>query len=141
MIVPDLNLLLHASNRQSPFHSPARDWWSDALNGIESVGLSPLVTTGFVRLATSSAALSPVPVESALDAVEQWFASPVVRWIGPTERHIQAMRSLLGPLYRGGNLTNDAHLAALAIEHGGTIYSQDTDFAAFKGVRWVNPLA
>jgi predicted nucleic acid-binding protein len=68
-------------------------------------------------------------------------SSPVVRWIAPTEHHVQAMRSLLAPVHRGGRLVNDAHLAARAIEHGGTIYSQDTDFAAFPGVRWVNPLA
>lgn len=141
MIIPDLNVLLHASNRQSPFHDRARDWWFDALNGIDPVGLSALVTTGFVRLTTSGDALSPIAGDAALDAVERWFDSPVVRWIGPTERHIQAMRSLLGPLHRGGKLSNDAHLAALAIEHGGTVYSQDTDFAAFKGVCWVNPLA
>lgn len=141
MIIPDLNLLLHASNRQSPFHETAREWWGNALNGIEPVGMASVVTTGFLRLATSVDALAPVRVEAALDALDVWFSSPVVRWIGPTEGHLQALRSLLVPLHRGGRLANDAHLAALSIEHGGTVYSQDTDFAAFPGVRWVNPLA
>lgn len=141
MIIPDLNVLLHASNRQSPFHEPAREWWGAALNGIEPVGMAPVVTTGFLRLTTSVDARTPVPVEAALDAIDTWFASPAVRWISPTENHLQALRSLLVPLHRGGRLANDAHLAALALEHGGTIYSQDTDFAAFPGVRWVNPLA
>jgi len=141
VIIPDLNLLVHASNRQSVFHEQAREWWFSALNGIEPVGLASVVTTGFVRLTTSVSALSPVTVEAALSALDTWFSSPVVRWIGPTEQHVQAMRSLLTPVHRGGRLVNDAHLAALAIEHGGTIYSQDTDFAAFPGVRWVNPLA
>lgn len=141
MIIPDLNVLIHASNRQSVFHEPAREWWSSALNGIEPVGLASVVTTGFVRLTTSVQALSPVSIEAALSALDTWFSSPVVRWIGPTQHHLQALRSLLLPVHRGGRLVNDAHLAALAIEHGGTVYSQDTDFAAFRGVRWVNPLA
>lgn len=141
MIIPDLNVLVHASNRQSDFHEPAREWWFSALNGIEPVGLASVVTTGFVRLTTSTSALSSVTVETALKAVDAWFSSPVVRWIAPTEHHVHVMRSLLVPLRRGGRLVNDAHLAALAIEHGGTVYSQDTDFAAFPSVRWVNPLA
>lgn len=140
MIIPDLNLLVHASNRQSVFHEPAREWWFSALNGIEPVGLASVVTTGFVRLITSVDALSPVRIDAALSALDTWFTSPVVRWIGPTENHVQAMRSLLSPVRRGGRLVNDAHLAALALEHGGTVYSQDTDFAAFPEVRWVNPL-
>ena len=141
MIIPDLNVLIHASNRQSPFHDRARDWWSSALNGVEPVGLASVVTTGFVRLTTSVEVLAPISVDRALSALDTWFSSPVVRWIAPTESHVQALRSLLAPVRRGGRLVNDAHLAALALEHGGTVYSQDTDFAAFRGVRWVNPLA
>lgn len=141
MIIPDLNVLIHASNRQSAFHDRARDWWFSALNGFEPVGLASVVTTGFLRLTTSVDAIAPVSVEAALSALDTWFSSPVVRWIAPTEHHLQAMRALLIPVHRGGRLANDAHLAALAIEHGGTVYSQDTDFAAFTGVRWVNPLA
>lgn len=141
MIIPDLNVLIHASNRQSVFHDRARDWWFSALNGFEPVGLASVVTTGFLRLTTSVDAIAPVSVEAALSALDTWFSSPVVRWIAPTEHHLQAMRALLIPVHRGGRLANDAHLAALAIEHGGTVYSQDTDFAAFTGVRWVNPLA
>jgi len=123
------------------FHDRAREWWFSALNGIEPVGLASVVTTGFVRLTTSVSALSPVTIDAALSALDTWFSSPVVRWIAPTDNHLQAMRSILTPVHRGGRLVNDAHLAALAIEHGGTVYSQDTDFAAFTGVRWVNPLA
>lgn len=141
MIIPDLNVLVHASNRQSPFHERARDWWSAALNGIEPVGMASVVTTGFVRLTTSADALAPVTVDAALSAVDVWFSSPVVRWIAPTDRHLLVLRGLLSGTHRGGRLVNDAHLAALALEHGGTVYSQDTDFAALPDVRWVNPLA
>ena len=141
MIIPDLNVLVHATNRQSVFHDRAREWWFSALNGIEPVGLASVVTTGFVRLTTTVSALSPVTVDAALSALDTWFSSPVVRWIAPTDNHVQAMRSILTSVHRGGRLVNDAHLAALAIEHGGTVYSQDSDFAAFTGVRWVNPLA
>lgn len=141
MIIPDLNVLVHASNRQSPFHQRARDWWSAALNGIEPVGIASVVTTGFVRLTTTVDALAPVTVDAALSALDVWFSSPVVRWVAPTDRHLLVLRGLLSGVQRGGRLVNDAHLAALAIEHGGTVYSQDTDFAAFRDVRWVNPLA
>ena len=106
MIIPDLNVLIHASNRQSPFHEPAREWWSSALNGIEPVGLASVVTTGFVRLTTSVEALAPVSVEAALSALDIWFSSPVVRWIAPTQGHVQALRSLLVPTHRGVRWVN-----------------------------------
>jgi toxin-antitoxin system PIN domain toxin len=103
--------------------------------------MASVVTTGFVRLTTTVDALAPVTVDAALSALEVWFSSPVVRWVAPTDRHLLVLRGLLSGVQRGGRLVNDAHLAALAIEHGGTVYSQDTDFAAFRDVRWVNPLA
>lgn len=59
----------------------------------------------------------------------------------PTDRHVAIMRELLQPLGTGGNLVNDAHLAALAIEHGATICSFDNDFSRFAGVRWIRPAA
>jgi len=51
------------------------------------------------------------------------------------------MRGLLEPLGTAGNLVGDAHLAALAIEHGATLASSDNDFARFRGLRWIDPLA
>lgn len=60
--------------------------------------------------------------------------------ISPTDRHVAVLRELLGPLGAGGNLTSDAHLAALAIEHGAELCSSDADFSRFTGLRWVDPL-
>jgi len=60
--------------------------------------------------------------------------------INPTERHAAVLRELLLPLGTAGPLTTDAHLAALAIEHGAQLCSCDTDFARLQGLRWTNPL-
>jgi len=80
-------------------------------------------------------------VGSALDIVDSWLAQPSVTTPAATSRHIRVLRELLLPLGTGGNLTSDAHLAALAIEHGAELCSTDNDFARFPGLRWRNPLA
>ena len=82
----------------------------------------------------------PVAVGELLDEVERWLTAPQVQLLQPTARNPHALRSLLVPIGVGGDLVNDAHLAALAVEYGGIIHSADTDFARFPNVRWVNPL-
>ncbi len=77
----------------------------------------------------------------ALDEIQRWLAQPVATVVHPTDRHAAVLRDLLAPLGAGGNLTSDAHLAALAIEHGATLCSHDNDFSRFAGLRWVDPLA
>jgi len=95
----------------------------------------------FVRLTTSrSAFASPLRVGDAIDLVDSWFAQPNVRIVQPTARHSETCFGLLRTIGTGGNLTTDAHLAALAIEHGCTLYSTDPDFARFPGLKWENPL-
>jgi hypothetical protein len=79
------------------------------------------------------------PVE-AFDVVVGWLAQPCALVLHPTDRHLTILRSLVEPLGTAGNLTTDAHLAALAIEHGGEVCSGDTDFSRFRGLRWANPL-
>ena len=73
--------------------------------------------------------------------VDSWLAQPVATVVHPTHRHAVVLRDLLAPLGAGGNLTSDAHFAALAIEHGATLCSRDNDFSRFPGLRWVDPLA
>lgn len=142
MIVPDANLLIYASDSRSMFHERARRWWTDALNGDEAVGLSWLVLVAFVRLMSSVRIMKqPVAVGDLLDEIERWLSAPQVQVLQPTARHPAAMRALLAPTGVGGDLANDGHLAALALEFGATVYSADVDFARFPQVRWVNPLA
>jgi uncharacterized protein len=141
MILPDINLLIHAHNLDSPDHRAAREWWDTALSGTEIVGLTWVVLLGFVRITTHRAILNnPWPVEETLQRIEAWIAQPNVRIIHPTHRHAEWFGQFLRSVGTAGNLTTDAHLAALAMEHGCTVYTTDADFARFPGLRWTNPL-
>ena len=142
MRLPDANLFLYAYNADSPRKASAAAWLEETLSGTETVALSWSVLLAFLRVSTSPRAYkNPLSVEEALDIVESWLEQPCTTIVNPTPRHHVVLRELLGPLGTGGNLTSDAHLAALAIEHGADVYSSDWDFARFKGLRWVNPLA
>jgi uncharacterized protein len=139
--LPDVNLLLYAYDSRSPRHVPARQWLEEVLSGAETVGLAWNVLLGFIRLSTRSAVVEdPYEVTEAIGLVESWIAQPCATVVDPTERHASVLRELLAPLGAGGNLTSDAHLAALAIEHGATLCSCDTDFSRFAGLRWADPL-
>jgi toxin-antitoxin system PIN domain toxin len=141
MIVPDLNLLVYAYDSSSPMHEPARRWWIQSLSGNETVGLPWIVAFGFVRLWTSSRVFeSPMPIDLATAHVESWFQRPVAKAVNPGPRHLEIAFGLLRAEGRGGNLTTDAHLAALAIEAGATLHTADTDFLRFPGLKWINPL-
>jgi toxin-antitoxin system PIN domain toxin len=94
-----------------------------------------------LRLSTRSAVFArPLTVDEAFDVVDAWLQQPCTTLVHPTDRHASALRGLLTPLSTAGNLTSDAHLAALAIEHGAELCSTDVDFTRFSGVRWVDPL-
>jgi toxin-antitoxin system PIN domain toxin len=140
--LPDVNLFVYAYDATSPRYEPARRWLEDALSGSETVGLPWAVLLSFIRLSTRPAAMKePLEVGMAVDLVEEWLAQPCATIVAPTSRHPAILRDLLAPLGTGGNLTSDAHLAALAIEHGATLCSSDNDFSRFAGLRWVDPLA
>ena len=97
---------------------------------------------GFLRLTTNPRVMPhPLPVDNATAIVDTWLAQPPARCLEPTERHGPLLRGLLRKTGSAGNLTTDAHLAALAIEHGATLMSTDNDFARFPGLRWRDPLA
>lgn len=111
------------------------------LSGPEAVGLSWTVLLAFLRLTTRSGIFTkPLSVRTALDIIHGWLAQPAVVTVDPTTQHLRVLRDLLLPLGTGGNLTSDAHLAALAIEHGAELCSSDGDFARFPRLRWRNPL-
>lgn len=138
----DLNLLLYAVNRDSAPHRPAKAWLERVLSGDEPVAIAWVVLLGFLRVATSHRVLPrPLAAEQALGVVEGWLALPSVVALSPGDEHWRILRELLGASGTAGNLTTDAHLAALAIEHGCELCSSDGDFARFGRLRWVNPLA
>ncbi|HLA76975.1 MAG TPA: type II toxin-antitoxin system VapC family toxin [Vicinamibacteria bacterium] len=142
MIVPDINLLIHACNSESPVHAAAREWWEGLLNGVRPVGLAWVAVLGFVRISTHRQILTqPLPVGAACGRVRAWLARPYVSLLHPGERHAEILFGLLEQLGTGGNLTTDAHLAALAIEHQAELHSTDADFRRFAGLRWKNPVA
>ena len=141
MKIPDLNLLVYAVDRESAEHDRALAWWNGALSGSETVGLAWSVLLGFVRLTTNPRVFrSPLSPEEALDYVDRWLGVGVTTVVEPTSRHAAVLRDLLARSGTGGNLVSDAHLAAIAIEHGAELCSADRDFGRFAGLSWVNPL-
>jgi toxin-antitoxin system PIN domain toxin len=141
MILVDVNLLIYAVNRDAPSHRKAKAWLEAAISGTETVGLSWSVVLAFLRLTTKTGLFSePMSVETAFDFVDEWLRQPSVTVLEPTTRHPSILRDLLLTLGTGGNLTSDAHLAALAMEHGAQLCSTDNDFSRFAGLRWRNPL-
>lgn len=141
MILPDVNLLVFAVDATSPFHARARAWWEGVLSSPRRVGLTYPSILGFVRLTTHRRVFaSPLRIDEALGYVNGWLEQPNVSILLPTERHWQRLSQVLRALGAGGNLTTDAHLAVLALEHGCTLQSNDADFARFAGLQWEDPL-
>lgn len=141
MILPDINLLVHAYNRDSRLHGEARTWWEQLMNDSAPVGLAWAVILGFIRISTHRAILEePLPVSEACEHARSWLSQPQVIVIQPGERHAEIVFDLLENLGAAGNLTTDAHLAALAIEYQAELHSTDADFSRFSGLRWRNPL-
>lgn len=141
MNLPDVNILLYAVDESSPRHEPARRWLEDRLSGSETLAFSWAVLLAFIRLGTHPRVFeAPLQPDEALDLVDSWLSQPCAAVVHPTERHGALLRELLSPLGTAANLTSDAHLAALAIEHGAELCSADADFSRFPGLRWVNPL-
>jgi uncharacterized protein len=141
VILLDANLLVYAHVTQFPQHERARVWLDDRLNGSLPVGFPWPTVVAFLRLVTNPRIFEhPEPMARAWGQVARWLDTAVA-WIPqPTERH----RAVLGSLLASGaqaNLVPDAHLAALAIEHGLVLCSSDSDFARFPNLRWDNPLA
>lgn len=140
MKLADVNVLVYAVDEDAPQHGAAREWLELALSSTETVAFAWHALVGFVRVATHASALeSPLSAEEAIDVVEEWLAQPPAVIVHPTDRHPAVLRDLLAPLGTAGNLVPDAHLAALAIEHGAELVSFDNDFSRFPGLRWVDP--
>ena len=140
MILPDVNVLVHAYNSDSPMHSEAQSWWEKCLAGPEGVGLAWVVLLGFLRITTHRKIIArPLPLEEALSIIRGWLALPHIHIPHPSDQHFDRFADAISGLGTAGNLTTDAHLATLAMERGYVLYSMDNDFARFPGLRWVNP--
>lgn len=139
MDVVDANVLLYAINEDAPLHQQARSWLDNTLTS-GTIGFSWVVLLAFLRLSTSRRMFQrPLTLDDAVDVTRAWLAQPGAVVLDPTKRHLELLHGLLGPVGPAANLVNDAHLAALALEHGATIVSFDTDFRRFVGVRWTSP--
>ena len=141
VIIPDINLLVYAYNTKSPFNKRAAEWWSSCCRRTcrsGSRGSSPSASSAYGPIL----ALSRVRwlLDQAAGHIESWLERPNVRIVNPGPRHAELLFGYLRAEGKGGNLTTDAHLAALAVESRAIIHTADTDFLRFPGVRWHNPL-
>ncbi len=142
MKIVDLNLLLYATNADAPQHEQARRWWESALNGDEQVGVTWPVLLGFLRLTTRAGVLpKPLKPLQAIETIDTWLAHPITTVVHPGDEHWTILRALLAESGAAGNLTTDAHLAAVTIEYGATLYTTDSDFSHFAALRTANPIA
>lgn len=142
MILIDANLLVYAVNQDAPHHARAKSWLETALAGTETVGIPWSVLLAFLRLTTRPGLFrNPLRIGAAFDLIDFWLEQTSVSIIHPGPRHGIILRELLEPLGAGGNLTSDAHLAALALENRAELCSSDSDFLRFPRVKWHNPLA
>jgi uncharacterized protein len=138
----DANLLLYAVDLRSPRHKAAEEWLTAQLNGSRRIGFPWQSIGAFLRIATNPRAVDDsLDIATAWSRVQDWLATPVA-WIPlPGPRHMSIFGDLLVRHDVSAGLVPDAQLAALALEHGLTVYSADTDFARFTEVSWTNPLA
>lgn len=141
-MIIDANILLYATDARAPEHERARPWLEQQLNGMTRVGLPWPSLLAFLRIATHPrASRNPMTSAQAWARIEKWVECDVVWQPRPTERHTQIMAGFVDRYRIIGNLVPDAHLAALAHEHGVPVVSADTDFARFDEIRWINPIA
>ena len=142
MILIDANILIYAHVSSFAQHNLARDWLDQQLNASARVGLPWTSLLAFLRLVTNPRVFEqPEAIRDAWEQVHTWLTAETV-WIPqPAERHADILGEFLALPGVHGNLVPDAHLAALAVEHGLTLCSTDGDFARFQGLRWLNPIA
>lgn len=142
MIVIDANILLYAHDSSSPRHAAALNWLTATINGPEQVGLGLVTILAFLRIATDHRIVNrPLPAAEAISIVEEWLDRPNVTLIGPTGRHWRTLAEQVDRGQAKGPLLMDAHLAALAREHGAVLATTDRDFRRFDGLRTIDPTA
>jgi len=141
VIVLDANLLIYAYDSGSTQHGRARPWMEKIFSGMDTVGVPWQAVSAFLRFMTNRRLPGPkLSLEAASQIVTEWLGQPSVRLLSPGDGHWSILRRMLIEGQAPGALVSDAVIAALTVEHGGTLYSADRDFARFPGLRWVNPL-
>ena len=142
MIVPDLDLLVFAHNEESQFHQRARAWWAELVNGSEPVGMPWQVSNGFIRQISNPGVMNPArtPPE-ATRVVAQWFGNNHINALEPGPRYLEILERILAATGATTRLVPDATIAALALEHGAEVHTNNArDFQRFPGLIWRNPL-
>jgi len=142
VILVDANLLIYAVNQDLPQHKQARAWWERMLSGTARIGIPWVSIMAFLRICTNPRIFSPpLSPESAIAYIDEWLDQPPVQLVAPGTGHWVILRNLLLQSGMAANLTTDAHIAALALEQGYSVYSADNDFRRFPGLKHINPLA
>jgi toxin-antitoxin system PIN domain toxin len=140
VIIPDINILVHAYNKDAAEHRVVRQWWENALRSLQPIGLPWVSILGFIRVSTIARLTKrPLYPQEATAHVRAWLTAPNASIVTPGDDHAKLLLGMLDELGAAGNLTTDAHLAALAIEYHAELVSTDADFARFRGLRWFNP--
>ena len=140
-MILDVNILLAYVNADDPLHMRISRWLDKALNGSVRVGFPLHSLLGFWRIATNPRAVSPaLTTDEAAEQIDAWLASQAAWVPQPGQGHLAVVRQLLTEADRGGPLVPDAHLAALAIEHGVSLLSADHDFQRFGTLVSLAPL-
>jgi toxin-antitoxin system PIN domain toxin len=141
MMLVDANILLYSVDETSPYHDRARTWLEEALNGTQRIGIAWQSVWAFLRIATNPRALeNPLTPAAAWELVERWLDAPTTWVPEPSLGHRQILGRLITDLDLRGNLVTDAVLAALCLEFGLTMVSNDSDFARFAEINWFSPL-
>lgn len=140
MKVVDANVLIYATDQNARHHAAARDWLGAALSGNEPVGFTWVVLLAYLRIVTNRRIYSqPLSPDMASSIVDDWLARPNAIVIEPAAGHIDHLARLVRSAGTAGNLVNDAHLAAIALQHSAEVVSFDNDFDRFDGIRRVTP--
>lgn len=141
MRIVDTSVLLPAVSSSLPQHEASRSALEAAINDERPLGLTWVVVNAFLRLTTKPGLFErPLTIEDAWDLVDEWLSHPGVRVVQETEEHPRLWSELLRSAGTGGDLTTDAWIAAIALAHGASVLTIDSDFARFPGLRWESPL-
>ncbi len=133
MRMPDVNILVYAHRREDPDHEFYRAWVERLANGPEPLALSVLVAVAFIRIVTHPAFQpQPTPLPQALAVIDSLAAIGTCVMPGPGDKHWNLVKSLCDAVSARGKMVADAQHAAVALEHGCTWVTRDTDFESFR---------
>jgi uncharacterized protein len=141
MIVLDANILLYAYDVDSPRYQAASTYLEKVLSAPDPVGIPLQSISAFLRISTQKGALrAPYTVQEAVAFVEEWIALPQVRLLTGGDRYWAILKRMLLEGHASGRSVTDAEIAAVTIEYGGELQTNDRGFARYPGLRWNNPL-